>query len=118
MKRTLTFTAAVFAVALGIGLWAQAPAPRLLPLDNLGLEHLDIVVPDTAASAKFYARIFKTKLNQQAVRDTLRYFVLLGDLPQDRQIGYIAIGAGQGRPASIGHDAMNELTRWIREVLS
>jgi catechol 2,3-dioxygenase-like lactoylglutathione lyase family enzyme len=94
---------AVLAVALGIGVGAQAPAPRLLPLDNLGLEHLDIVVPDTAAAATFYARIFKTKLHQQPVRDTLRYFVLLGDLPQDRQIGYIAIGAAQGRPASIGH---------------
>ncbi len=103
MKETLRFTAAVIAVALGIGVWAQAPAPRLLPLDNLGLEHLDIIVPDTAASAKFYARIFRTKLHQQPVRDTLRYFVLLGDLPQDRQVGYIAIGAGQGRPASIGH---------------
>ena len=102
MKRTLMFTAAV-AVALGIGVWAQAPAPRLLPLDNLGLEHLDIVVPDTAASARFYARIFKTKLHQQPVRDSVRYFVLLGDLPEDRQVGYIAIGAGQGRPASIGH---------------
>ena len=103
MKGTLTCTAAVFAAAFGIGVWAQAPAPRLLPLDNLGLEHLDIVVPDTAASAKFYARIFRTKLHQQPVRDALRYFVLLGDLPQDRQIGYIAIGAAQGRPASIGH---------------
>ena len=103
MKGTLTFTAVVFAAAFGIGVWAQAPAPRLLPLDNLGLEHLDIVVPDTAASARFYARIFKTKLHQQPVRDTLRYFVLLGDLPQDRQVGYIAIGAAQGRPASIGH---------------
>jgi glyoxylase-like metal-dependent hydrolase (beta-lactamase superfamily II)/catechol 2,3-dioxygenase-like lactoylglutathione lyase family enzyme len=103
MTRTRPFTAIVFAVALGIGLWAQAPAPQPLPLENLGLEHLDIVVPDTAASARFYARIFKTKLHEQPVRDTLRYFVLLGDLPQDRQVGYIAIGAGQGRPASIGH---------------
>ena len=79
---------------------AQAQA---LPLDNLGLEHLDIVVPDPAASAKFYARIFKTALHQQPVRDTLRYFVLLGDLPADRQVGYIAIGAAAGRPPSIGH---------------
>jgi catechol 2,3-dioxygenase-like lactoylglutathione lyase family enzyme len=74
-----------------------------LPLDNLGVEHLDIVVPDTAASARFYARIFKTRLHQQPVRDTLRYFVVLGDVPADRQVGYIAIGAGQGRPAGIGH---------------
>ena len=103
MKRTLLIAMSVCAAALGTGVWAQAPGPSLLPLDNLGLEHLDIVVPDTAASARFYARIFKTKLHQQPVRDTLRYFVLLGDLPQDRQVGYIAIGAGQGRPASIGH---------------
>ena len=71
-------------------------SPPALPLDNLGLEHLDIVVPDTAASAKFYARIFKSALHQQPVRDTLRYFVLLGDLPADRQVGYIAIGAATG----------------------
>jgi len=79
MKRTLLLAAAVFAVAFGIGVWAQAPASRLLPLDNLGLEHLDIVVPDTVASARFYARLFKPKLHQQPVRDTVRYFVLLGD---------------------------------------
>jgi catechol 2,3-dioxygenase-like lactoylglutathione lyase family enzyme len=76
----------------------------MLPLDNLGLEHLDIVVPDPAASARFYARVFKTSLHQQPIRDTLRYFVLLGDLPPDRQVGYIAIGAaGAGRAPSIGH---------------
>jgi catechol 2,3-dioxygenase-like lactoylglutathione lyase family enzyme len=80
--------------------WAQPPA---LPLDNLGLEHLDIVVPDTAASAKFYNRIFKSAVHQQPVRDSLRYFILLGDLPADRQVGYIAIGAAAGRPPSIGH---------------
>jgi catechol 2,3-dioxygenase-like lactoylglutathione lyase family enzyme len=79
---------------------AQAQA---LPLDNLGLEHLDIVVPDPAASAKFYMRVFKTRLHQQPVRDTLRYFILLGDLPADRQVGYIAIGAANGRPPAIGH---------------
>lgn len=89
-------------------MWAQlaaAPAqPPALPLQNLGLEHLDIVVPDTASSAKFYMRVFKSALHQQPVRDSLRYFVLLGDLPADRQVGYIAIGAaGQGRAPSIGH---------------
>jgi catechol 2,3-dioxygenase-like lactoylglutathione lyase family enzyme len=103
MKRTLSLTLAVCALGLGIGVWAQTPSASQLPLDNLGLEHFDIVVPDTAASARFYARIFRTKLHQQPLRDTLRYFVLLGDLPPDRQVGYIAIGAGQGRPASIGH---------------
>jgi catechol 2,3-dioxygenase-like lactoylglutathione lyase family enzyme len=78
-------------------------AQTSLPLANLGIEHLDIVVPDPAASARWYARIFRTSLHQQPVRDTLRYFVLLGDLPADRQVGYIAIGAAQGRAPSIGH---------------
>jgi catechol 2,3-dioxygenase-like lactoylglutathione lyase family enzyme len=79
------------------------PATMTLPLANLGLEHLDIVVPDTAASAKFYMRIFKAPLHQQPVRDTLRYFIVLGDVPADRQVGYVAIGAANGRPAEIGH---------------
>ena len=97
MKRILAATALATCVTLA---HAQAPA---LPLQNLGLEHLDIVVPDTAASAKFYMRVFKTALHQQPVRDSLRYFILLGDLPADRQVGYIAIGAANGRPPAIGH---------------
>jgi catechol 2,3-dioxygenase-like lactoylglutathione lyase family enzyme len=88
---------------LGIGALGQGAATRALPLDNLGLEHLDIVVPDPAASARFYSRIFKSALHQQPVRDTLRYFVLLGDLPADRQVGYIAIGAAGQRQPAIGH---------------
>ncbi|HVZ19593.1 MAG TPA: VOC family protein [Vicinamibacterales bacterium] len=90
------------AAAVGPGAWAQ-PGASALPLDNLGLEHFDTVVPDPAASARFYAQLFKTALHQQPLRDTLRYFVLLGDLPADRQVGYIAIGAAQGRPTAIGH---------------
>lgn len=81
----------------------RATAQTSLPLANLGIEHLDIVVPDPAASARFYARIFRTTLHQQPVRDALRYFVLLGDLPADRQVGYVAIGASQGRAPAIGH---------------
>lgn len=102
MRRVvITVAAAMCAATLGIA--AQTVAPRQLPLENLGLEHLDIVVPDTAASARFYMRIFKAPLHQQPVRDTLRYFVVLGDVPADRQVGYIAIGAANGRPAAIGH---------------
>jgi catechol 2,3-dioxygenase-like lactoylglutathione lyase family enzyme len=82
---------------------AQTPPAKALPLENLGLEHLDIIVPDTAASARFYSRIFKSALHQQPVRDTLRYFILLGDLPADRQVGYIAIGAAGERMPAIGH---------------
>jgi catechol 2,3-dioxygenase-like lactoylglutathione lyase family enzyme len=92
----------VVVAALSVVTSAQAP-PKALPLENLGLEHLDIVVPDTAASARFYTRIFKSALHQQPVRDTLRYFILLGELPSDRQVGYIAIGAAGDRPPSIGH---------------
>ena len=100
---TLTNVVAAMAAALTSAVIAQGPATKALPLDNLGLEHLDIVVPDPAASAGFYARIFRAALHQQPVRDTLRYFVLLGDLPADRQVGYVAIGAAGGRAPAIGH---------------
>jgi hypothetical protein len=83
--------------------WGQAPATPALPLKNLGLEHLDILVPDTAASARVYMRIFRTKLHEQPFQGNIRYFILLGDLPQNRQVGYIAIGAQGNRPTSIGH---------------
>jgi catechol 2,3-dioxygenase-like lactoylglutathione lyase family enzyme len=76
---------------------------RALPLKNLGLEHLDIVVPDTADSARFYKRVFSSPLHEQEFRGGKRYFVLLGALPPDRQVGYIAIGAANGRPISVGH---------------
>jgi catechol 2,3-dioxygenase-like lactoylglutathione lyase family enzyme len=79
---------------------AQQPA---LPLVNLGLEHLDILVPDVAASARFYKQVFNTPLHEQPFRGSVRYFILLGDLPDDRQVGYIAIGAAGDRPTQIGH---------------
>lgn len=102
VRRTL-FAAAMAAAAFSVGAGAQTTPAKALPLDNLGLEHLDIIVPDPAASARFYARIFRSALHQQPVRDTLRYFVLLGDLPADRQVGYVAIGAAGGRAPAIGH---------------
>lgn len=101
MTRTLLATFLIATLTSITG--AQAPPARALPLENLGLEHLDIIVPDTAASARFYTRIFKSALHQQPVRDTLRYFILLGDLPADRQVGYIAIGAAGERKPAIGH---------------
>src|SRR4051812_21802671 len=107
--RRIALVGVLCTIAAITALSAQAPGGRggpasmTLPLANLGLEHLDIVVPDTAESAKFYMRIFKTPLHQQPVRDTLRYFLVLGDVPADRQVGYVAIGAASGRPAAIGH---------------
>jgi glyoxalase superfamily protein len=43
----IPLVAAVCATLVSVGAWAQTAAPLKLPLDNLGLEHLDIVVPDT-----------------------------------------------------------------------
>jgi len=82
---------------------AHGQTRAALPLENLGLEHLDIVVPDTAASARFYKRVFSSPLHEQEFRGAKRYFVLLGDLPPDQQVGYIAIGAANGRPIGVGH---------------
>jgi catechol 2,3-dioxygenase-like lactoylglutathione lyase family enzyme len=94
---------ALMVVAVSTSGSAQSTTAKALPLDNLGLEHLDIIVPDPAASARFYSRIFASSLHQQPVRDTMRYFILLGDLPADRQVGYVAIGAAGARPPAIGH---------------
>jgi len=81
---------------------AEAQA-RALPLKNLGLEHLDIAVPDAAESARFYKRVFSSPLYEQDYRGGKRYYMLLGELPPDRQVGYIAIGGSNSRPITIGH---------------
>lgn len=95
-----TLATAMCAPLVSARAWTQEAA---LPLENLGLEHLDILVPDTAASARFYRQVFDSALHQQPFRGALRYFILLGDLPDDRQVGYIAIGAAGDRPVQIGH---------------
>ena len=101
-RRTLLGALCACAGAAFLRRHAEAEA-RALPLKNLGLEHLDIVVPDTAESARFYKRVFSSPLHEQEFRGGKRYFVLLGELPPDRQVGYIAIGASNGRPISVGH---------------
>jgi len=90
-------------IASGTSARGQSSAAPALPLKNLGLEHLDIVVPDTAVSAKFYMQVFRTKLHQQPFQGNIRYFILLGDLPANRQVGYVAIGAAGNRATGIGH---------------
>jgi catechol 2,3-dioxygenase-like lactoylglutathione lyase family enzyme len=101
-RRTLLGALCAGAGAAVLGRHAQSQ-PRALPLDNLGLEHLDIVVPDTAEAARFYKKVFSSPLHEQDFRGGKRYFVLLGELPPDRQVGYIAIGAANGRPTAVGH---------------
>src|SRR5262245_65814847 len=68
-----------FLAMLGAAALVQPSPTPALPLQNLGLEHLDIVVPDPAASAKFYMRVFKTSLHQQPISHTFRYYLIVDD---------------------------------------
>ena len=76
---------------------------KLLPVDTPGIDHLDIVVPDVEKSARFYMGLLRTTLHAQPFRGAQRYFVLLGPLPENRAVGYIAVGQAFGRPTGIGH---------------
>jgi len=82
---------------------AQAPQGSLLPINTPKIDHLDVIVPDVAASARFYMGVFNTKLHAQPFQGGFRYFVLFGDLPANRQVGYLAIGDSRGRGTYIGH---------------
>jgi catechol 2,3-dioxygenase-like lactoylglutathione lyase family enzyme len=80
-----------------------AQQQRVLPLDTPGLDHLDVIVPDVEKSARFYMGLFRTVLHAQPFQGGQRYFVLLGPLPENRTVGYIAIGAARGRGTYVGH---------------
>ncbi len=103
VRRRAVLGAACAGAGAALFPWHASGQARALPLKNLGLEHLDIVVPDTAESARFYKKVFSSPLHEQEFRGGKRYFVLLGGLPLDRQVGYIAIGAANGRPTTVGH---------------
>jgi catechol 2,3-dioxygenase-like lactoylglutathione lyase family enzyme len=81
----------------------QAQSGALLPLNTPKVDHLDIIVPDVEAAARFYMAVFNTTLHAQPFQGGFRYFVLLGNLPSNRQVGYIAIGDARGRGTYIGH---------------
>ena len=98
----LTSAAASASVA-GIRAWAQEPPTSLLPLNTPKVDHLDVIVPNVEASARFYMGVFNTKLHAQPFQGGFRYFVLFGELPANRQVGYLAIGDARGRATSIGH---------------
>jgi catechol 2,3-dioxygenase-like lactoylglutathione lyase family enzyme len=98
---------------------AQAPAPAaaqrpLLPLDTPGLDHLDVIVPDVEKTARFYMGLFRTALHAQPFQGAQRYFVLLGPLPANRTVGYIAIGDARGRGTYIGHFCTS-VRNWQRD---
>ena len=111
-----TLLGSLFGAALGttfgatLGTIATSAFPRfafaqdaLLPLNTPGLDHLDVIVPDVAATAKFYMGVFNTTLHAQPFQGGQRYFVLLGPLPENRAVGYLAIGDSRGRGTYIGH---------------
>jgi catechol 2,3-dioxygenase-like lactoylglutathione lyase family enzyme len=99
----------------GVGLprWASAQE-RLLPLDTPGLDHLDVIVPDVEKSARFYMGLFRTTLHAQPFQGGFRYFVLLGPLPENRAVGYLAVGASRGRGTYIGHFCTS-VANWRRD---
>jgi predicted enzyme related to lactoylglutathione lyase len=82
---------------------AQAPPGSLLPINTPKVDHLDVIVPDVAAAARFYMGVFNTRLHAQPFQGGQRYFVLFGDLPASREVGYLAIGDSRGRGTYIGH---------------
>jgi catechol 2,3-dioxygenase-like lactoylglutathione lyase family enzyme len=72
-------------------------------LNTPKVDHLDVIVPNVEASARFYMSVFNTKLHAQPFQGGFRYFILFGDLPAGREVGYLAIGDSRGRGTYIGH---------------
>lgn len=91
-----------------------AQQAKLLPLNTPGLDHLDVIVPDVEKTAKFYMGVFKTTLHAQSFQGGFRYFVLLGPLPENRAVGYLAIGDSRGRGTYIGHFCTS-VVEWRRD---
>jgi len=65
-------------------------------------------------SARFYMGLFRTTLHAQPFQGGQRYFVLLGPLPENRAVGYLAIGASRGRGTYIGHFCTS-VANWQRD---
>src|SRR5205823_10929408 len=90
------------------------PSNGLLPVDTPGLDHLDVIVPDVEKSARFYMGLFRTTLYAQPFQGGQRYFVLLNSLPENRAVGYLAVGASRGRGTYIGHFCTS-VANWQRD---
>src|SRR5690606_11178143 len=67
------------------------------------LDHLDVMTPDVEASTRFYMGLFNTSLYAQPFQGGFRYFVLLGELGEGREVRYLAVGDARGRGKYIGH---------------
>ena len=70
---------------------------RLLPLQNSGLDHLSLTVPDSLAAATFYGRIFDPQVFHERT-GVQRYYVRLG-------AAYIAFGPQANVTPYIDHIA-------------
>ena len=70
---------------------------RLLPLQNSGLDHLSITVPDSLEAARFYGRIFDPQVFHERT-GVQRYYVRLG-------AAYIAFGPQANVTPYIDHIA-------------
>jgi len=107
---------------VGLGAAAALPlssvatgAQQLLPINTPGVDHLDIIVPDVAASARFYMSAFNTRLHAQPFQGGFRYFILLGELQlPGREVRYLAIGDSRGRGTYIGHFCTS-VVNWRRD---
>ncbi len=99
-RRSLLWGMAALAAPLPPLVWGQ---DAVLPLRTPGLDHLDVMVPDVEATTKFYMGLLNTELHAQAFRGAYRYFVLLAPLPENREVGYLAVGDSSGRGSYIGH---------------
>ena len=49
-----------------------AAQTSMLPLNTPGLDHLDVIVPDVAATAKFWMGVFNTTLHAQPFQGGFR----------------------------------------------
>lgn len=107
------FVGALVAAAMPVSLPLFAQE-RVLPVNTPGLDHLDVIVPDVEKSARFYMGLFRTTLHAQPFQGGQRYFVLLGPLPADRTVGYLAIGDSRGRGTYIGHFCTS-VANWRRD---
>jgi catechol 2,3-dioxygenase-like lactoylglutathione lyase family enzyme len=70
---------------------------RLLPLQNSGLDHLSLTVPDALQAATFYGRIFDPQVFHERT-GVQRYYVRLG-------AAYLAFGPQANVPPYIDHIA-------------
>lgn len=107
------FVGALAATALPVTLPVLGQG-SVLPVDTPGLDHLDVIVPDVEKSARFYMGLFRTTLHAQPFQGGQRYFVLLGPLPANRAVGYLAIGDSRGRGTYIGHFCTS-VANWRRD---